>query len=713
MRQVLQAVDSGVTGVREVPAPMCEPHEVLVGAECSVVSAGTERTVIELAKKSLLGKALERPDHVRRVLQKLREEGVLETVRQVRARLLDPLALGYSCAGVVLECGRAVTSLRPGDRVSAAGAHAEIVSVPETLAAKVPDGVAADRSCYAVLVSIALNGVRHAQVGLGDRVVVIGLGLLGQITVMLLASSGCRVIGTDPDPSRRLRAKELGADVSDREGIEAIVAERSGGRGADAVILSAATDSNEPLELAAAVARKRARLVAIGDVRMDVPRRAFYPKELSLIVSCSYGPGRYDARYEQKGEDFPYDYVRWTAQRNMQTALEMMAAGLLPVERLTTHRFPIEAGESAYRLVNERTEPFLGILLEYPGGRNTSRRVELRPFVAAARDEVGVACVGAGNFASAVLLPILDRAPRTRKRLLCSAGGVHAMTRGERHGFEAATTDADAVFEDPGVHAVFIATRHDTHAEQALRALSKGKHVYLEKPLAITMEELRGFVESFASLQAPPLLTLGFNRRFSRAAELVKAHFASVKAPLLVSHRFNALAIPEDHWIQDPDRGGGRLVGEACHALDFAVFLTGSRIARVVAESIAPGGSSGAAEDQATIVARLEDGAQVTVVYAAGGDRGIPKERIEIFGGGRAAVVDDFRTVTLAKGGRGRTYRLGARDKGHEAAVLHFLDAVRAGGPVPIPLSQILNVSAAALCAVASLKNGTWETPPY
>lgn len=713
MKQVLQPIDSGAIRVAEIPAPICGAREVLIANEASLISAGTEKMIVDLARKSLIGKARERPDHVRRVLQKLKQEGVLETIQQVRAKLADPMSLGYSSAGVVIEAGREVRQFQPGDRVASNGPHAGVVAVPQNLVARIPAGVSFAEACYGVVGAIALQGVRLARVGVGDRVAVIGLGLIGQIAVMLLRASGCLVIGTDPDEARCQLAIKSGAEAGTREEFVSTLLERTDGHGVDAVLVTASTPSNEPLELAANVARKKARVVAVGAVGLNVPRREFYPKELELIVSCSYGPGRYDARYEEQGLDYPYAYVRWTEQRNIEAVLEQIAEKRLDVARLTTHTFDVNDAERAYRLIEAGGEPFLGILLKYPAVSPDSafeRRVIIKSEPAArplGDKEIGVGFIGAGNFASLVLLPALSRIPGLRPRAICSAGGVNAVVRGQLHGFEVACTELADVLTDQVVNSVFVATRHNLHSEQAIAALQSGKNVFVEKPLAIDAEQLNAFETGLADLGDSSLIwTVGFNRRFSPAAHLVSEFFAPVKAPATLTYRFNAGLIAADHWTQDLATGGGRLVGEACHALDLACFLLGSQIARVFAESVAPGGAAGAGDDQTIIVARFDNGSVASIGYFAGGDKGFPKERIELFGGGRVAVIDDFKTVTLAREGRTKIHKISGRDKGHQGELDAFIGAVRRGGPPPIPYSTLLNVSWAALAAMESLRTG-------
>jgi predicted dehydrogenase len=708
MRQILQDVGGGAIVVRETPDPICGTREVLIATQASLVSAGTERTVLDLARRSLLGKARERPDHVRRLLRKAREEGVLETIRQARTKLSEPMAIGYSAAGVVLETGRDVRRFRVGEAVAAAGAHAEITVVPHNLVAKVPAGVPFADAAYGVVGSIALHAVRLARVGLGDRVAVIGLGLVGQLVTRLLVGSGCRVFGTDPNGERRALAQETGAGVSSAESLAGQVQEATDGRGADAVIIAAATPSNEPLELAAAVAQKRARIVAVGAVGLNVPRREFYEKELELVVSSSYGPGRYDPDYERRGEDYPAAYVRWTSQRNIEAVLEQIAARTLDVRSLTTHTFAIEDAAQAYELLGRGDGSSLGIVLTYPEAPialRPSPTVQLRlPVRSSARPEVGVGFIGAGNFASVVLLPRLAKTEGVRLRSITSAKGVTAAARGSRHGFEQAVSAPEDVISRDGIDAVFIATRHDHHADLALSALRHGKAVFVEKPLAITREALRAFEDGVVELgDRVPLWMVDFNRRFSASARMVSEFFATVSGPRTLQYRFNAGAVPAEHWTQDPEIGGGRLVGEACHALDLTCFLLDAQITRVFAECATRAG--GIAEDESVVILRMDDGSVATLMYSVGGDRGLPKERIEVLGGGRMAVIDDFDSVTLSAEGRSQI-RKSAREKGHAAAVDAFLSAVRTGGPPPIPHGTLLNVSWATLAMVESLHTG-------
>ena len=710
MQQVIQNIKNGKLSVMSVPDPVVRPGQVLVANAASLISAGTEKMTMELARKSLLGKARERPDQVRRVLEKVRNEGLLPTVAAVRAKLDEPMTMGYSSAGVVLAVGHGVQAFKPGDRVASNGPHAGIVSVAQNLCAHVPDEVPMEQAAFAVLGAIGLQGVRLAELHLGETAFVVGLGLIGQIVVALLRAAGVRVIGTDLDASKCELALKMGAAVA-KPGLSAgEVAELTGGLGADAVLLTASTQSNGPIELAGEAVRQKGRVVLVGVVGLDVPRRPFYFKEASFVVSCSYGPGRYDPNYEDRGQDYPAAYVRWTEQRNIQAVLDLMATGKLDVSPLISHRFDIAEAERAYGLIESGSEPYLGIVLRYPEiEAPTQRRIVLRP--ARSSGLVGVGCLGAGNFARMVLLPAIRKTGTFTPRVLCSAGGLSAAHSGDQLGFEAATTDEREVIDDPRVQTVFVITRHDQHARQVLATLEAGKHCFVEKPLALTVEELTEIDTALRKAgERPPLLMVGFNRRFSAAAQEVRKCFASVRAPLTVSLRFNAGEIPPEHWVQDEGEGGGRIIGEACHAIDLATYLTGSPPVRVFAESIGGPNAPAVTDDQCFITLRHANGSVSSVAYLAGGDRALPKERIEVFGGGRGAIIDDFRSVTTAVSGKTQTIKVSG--KGHVEEVQAFAKALRTGGEAPISWDELYRVSLAAILAVRSLREGVpFEVP--
>jgi predicted dehydrogenase/threonine dehydrogenase-like Zn-dependent dehydrogenase len=712
VHQIIQDVRSGKLVVAEVPAPLAQPGEVLIANVASVISAGTERMAIELAKKSLFGKARERPDLVRRVLEKCRNEGVLTTLRQVRERLDTPMAMGYSSAGVVLACGAGVQNLKPGDRVASNGSHAGIVSVSKHLCAAVPDTVDLDQAAFAVLGAIALQGVRLAHCELGESVLVIGLGLIGQIAVSLLSAAGCRVLGVDPDEKKCELALTMGAELARTNLAAAQIQAFTGSLGVDAVVITASTTSNAPIDLAAAAVRKKGRVVLVGVVGLALDRRPFYFKEAEFVVSCSYGPGRYDPDYEDRGHDYPAAYVRWTEQRNIQAVLDLMARGKLDVRPLITHRFPIDEASQAYELIQSGSEPYLGILLQYPESpaeslprRSVCLQPARQPTNRTQQPSVGV--LGAGSFARLVLLPALRDCGRLRLGTLCTAGGLSAVATGNNLEFEHATTDEEEVFDNPAIDAVVSITRHDLHARHVVRALDAGKAVFVEKPLCLTVDELTQIEQARERHGAlPPLVMVGFNRRFSPAARRTRDFFADVSAPLTVSVRFNAGQIPIDHWVHDEIEGGGRLVGEACHAIDLATFLVNSPVVRVFAESIASQHASEITDDQCFITLRHANGSVSNVAYLAGGDKAFPKERIEVIGGGRIAVIDDFRTVTTCRSGRTNRVKMKGQDKGHSAEIAAFAQALCEGGPPPIPWDDLRATTLASLLAVRSLREG-------
>jgi len=720
MHQVIQNIRNGKLSVKEIPDPIVKPGHVLIANAFSVISAGTERAAIELAKKSLLGKAKQRPDQVRRVLEKLKNEGILNTISQVRERLDEPMTMGYSSAGVVLACGDGVQEFKPGDRVASNGPHAGVVCVPKHLCVKVPEGVDLDSAAFTVLGSIALQGVRLAHLGLGETAFVIGLGLIGQLTVAMLRAQGCRVFATDLDTDKCRLAVKMGVEEAKPDFGTKELSDLSRGSGVDAVFITASTKSNEPIELAAETVRKKGRVVAVGDVSLNLPRRPFYFKEAEFVVSCSYGPGRYDAEYEERGHDYPLAYVRWTEQRNMQAVLDLMAAGKLDLSPLISHRFKIENAETAYEMIEKGKEPYLAILLEYPEVSSLGRTVELKPRASGRalgvekhQSEIGVGVLGAGNFAKLVLLPALRKIGTLRLRALCSAGGLSAVQSGEKLGFEIATSDEDEVYKDPAIGAVFILTRHDQHARQVMKALQSGKHVFVEKPLCLNETELNGIITVYNQInetnqknQKNQILMVGFNRRFSPAAKLLKDFFSEVSSPLTVSVRFNAGAIPADHWAQDEESGGGRIIGEACHAIDLATYLTGSRPVRVFAESIGGGNAPSITDDQCFITLRHGNGSVSNIAYWAGGDKAFPKERVEVAGAGRIAVIEDFREVRTCANGKNKKAHLSGQNKGHAQEIEAFARALAGGDPSPIPWEEIYATTLASILAVRSIREG-------
>lgn len=705
MLQVVQNIKNGKTEAREIPAPIAVPGHVVINTVSSVISAGTERYVVDLARKSLVGKARERPDHVRRVLQKVKQEGLGATASQLFAKLDEPMPLGYSSAGVVLECGRGVQEFKPGDRVASTGPHAGVVSVGRNLCALIPHNVSFEQAAYTSIAAIGLEGIRLARVSLGERVLVIGLGLIGQICIALLKAQGCRVFGTDLDAKKLDLALEFGADAVGQGSPAERVRSFSDSFGVDAVIITAATPSNEPIEFAAEVCRPKGRIVLVGVTGLNLPRDPFFKKELEFTVSSSLGPGRGDASYEEKGVDYPIGHARWTAQRNMQAVLDVMAAGKLPVEKLTTHRLTIERAGEAYDLITSRREPFLGIVMEYPAPASRPERKIALGSSRAVEGSFGISMIGAGNFARLIMFPILSRIGDVSWRGLCTARGMNAEHSGRKMNFAFATTDVAEILEDASTRAVFIATRHNLHAELLMGALRAGKHVFVEKPLCIREEELSEIARCLEELgDACPLLMVGFNRRFAPATERLRSHFRE-SSPLSVSYRFAPGAIPPEAWPQDEEIGGGRIIGEACHAIDTCMAIAGSPPIKVYAESVAKSNGLETTDDRVFITMRHSDGSVSNISYQAGGDRAAPVERIEVYGGGRTGIVDSWDSVELW-GGNKLTRASGGKNKGHEAELRAFVQACRTGGEWPISWEHLYGTAWASLAAVRSLREG-------
>lgn len=719
MKQLLQSVSTGRPMVTELPCPIPGPNEILVRVNASAVSAGTEKAAVVFAEKSVLQKALARPDLVRQVVDKARREGILATVETVRNRLDTDLALGYSNAGVVIAVGEAVTGFTVGDRVACAGggyaSHAEIVRIPQNLAAVIPIGkhdMSFEEAAFATVGAIAMQGVRLAQLQLGETVAVIGLGLIGLIAVQLAKAAGCRVVGMDVNAERCRLAQKLGCDATadDEQAMQLAVAAATEGYGADAVVITAATPSDGPVTLAGDIARHRGRVVAVGAVGLGLPRKPYYDKELSFQISCSYGPGRYDPDYEEKGHDYPYGFVRWTEGRNVGAVLQSIAEGKLNVRSLISHRFPISEGEKAYELISGKTrEPFLGVVLNYPEEPSMARRIDLnvRNSVSAPRVcEVRIGLVGAGNFATGVLLPAIKRAGRIGLVGVCAATGVSAHATGSRLGFRFCTTDFDELLNDPAINTIVIATRHHLHARQVIAALKAGKHVFCEKPLCLSQGELAEVVAAYEQMHDAGLsnqLLVGFNRRFASMAIELKDFISRVREPLMMHYRINAGYIPRSHWIQDADQGGGRIIGEACHFVDFLTFLASARVKSVRVAALPDNGRY--CEDNFVATLTYDNGSVGVITYVANGDKSVPKERIEVFGGGCAGVLHDFRRLELIRNGRTRTTRSWLRqDKGHSGEWRAFGKALAAGALCPIPFSDIVNTTETSMAILNAVR---------
>ncbi len=712
MKQILQDLKKGGTHVVDVPAPAVRPGHVLVRSLVSLISAGTERMLVEFGRSNMLDKARQQPDKVRMVLDKVKTDGLMPTVQAVQSKLDQPLPLGYSNVGVVVETGAGITDLAVGDIVVSNGPHAEIVCAPRNLCARVPENVSPESAAFTVLAAIALQGIRLIKPTLGENIVVTGLGLIGLVAVQLLRANGCNVLGIDTDASRVAMARELGAttvDLSAGEDPLERAAAFSNGRGVDAVLLTASTKSDEPVHQAAEMCRQRGRIVLVGVTGLKLSRADFYEKEISFQVSCSYGPGRYDPSYEEQGNDYPYGLVRWTEQRNFEAVLGLMADGKLDISNLISHRFGVDKAGEAYDLLAEGAP--LGIIIEYPSDAGTAapgqadRKVALRE-VRASKPAAGtIGMIGAGNYASQVLIPAF-RDAGAGLGLLASAGGVSSVHAGKKFGFASATTDADAVATDDSVDTVVVATRHDSHGHYAAAALDAGKHVFVEKPLAIDREQLdviRAAYDRALERGDNPLLMVGFNRRFSPLIVKLKQLLDARAEPKSFIMTVNAGMVPDDHWVQDPVQGGGRIIGEGCHFIDLLRFLAGAPITQVqgMQMGIAPGVTI--REDKATITLAFADGSFGTVHYLANGHRSFPKERLEVFCGGSVAQLDNFRSLTGYGWPGFKKMKLGKQDKGNAACAAAFIAAIQQGSAPPISAQEIFEVTAATFDAVESL----------
>jgi predicted dehydrogenase/threonine dehydrogenase-like Zn-dependent dehydrogenase len=701
LRQVLQSLKTGITEVADVPAPGVSRGGLLIHSTCTLVSSGTERMLVEFGKASLIGKARQQPARVQMALDKIATDGLLPTVEAVRNKLDQPLALGYCNVGVVAAVGEGVTGFTVGDRVVSNGKHAEVVSVPVNLCARIPDRVSDEHAAFTVLGSIALQGMRLVQPTLGETVVVTGLGLVGLLTVQLLVANGCRVLGLDFDPAKLALARQFGAETVDLAVGEDPVATAmtfSRGRGVDAVLITASTESDEPVHQAALMCRQRGRIVLVGVAGLTLSRDDFFKKELTFQVSSSYGPGRYDPEYEEKGRDYPFGLVRWTEQRNFEAVLDMLAAGRLDTGALISHRFPVTRADEAYALVSGGGQS-LGILLEFPGrgAERSTRSVALTP--AAAPSPGGVSFIGAGNYATAVLIPAF-RDSGAALRIVASGAGVSALHAARKFGFATASTDTGQIFADLGTAAVVITTRHDTHARFAVQALTAGKHVFVEKPLCLRASELEDIArarDTAAARGSAPIVMVGFNRRFAPHVQTMKTLLTGVNGPKVFVMTVNAGMIAADHWTQDREVGGGRLLGEACHFVDLLRYLAGVRITRhAVSRMAAP------TDDTATIQLEFADGSIGTVHYLANGSRKFPKERLDVFASGRVLQLDNFRKLTGFGWPDFKGMSLWRQDKGQRHCADAFLRAVRDGLPSPIPFDEIEEVSRVSLDIAAA-----------
>lgn len=701
MKQVLQSLKTGETSVADIPCPSVKRGQLLIHTAQTLVSVGTERMLVEFGKAGWIDKARQQPDKVRMVLDKIRTDGLMPTVEAVFNKLDQPLPLGYCNVGRVIEIGSGTQGYAVGDRVISNGKHAEIVSVPINLCAKVPDQVSDEEAAFTVLGAIALQGIRLAQPTLGESVVVTGLGLIGLLSVQLLRAHGCRVLAIDSVPERLALASQFGAEVVDlSKGQDpvAVAQQFSRGRGVDAVMLTASTKSSEPVHQAALMCRKRGRIVLVGVTGLELSRADFFEKELTFQVSCSYGPGRYDATYEEKGIDYPVGFVRWTEQRNFEAVLDMMADGRLDVRPLISHRFDIADAQQAYELV-AGSAPSMGILLRYPEmtAETLARTVSLSESAINEKNtarnisQPSISFIGSGNYATAVLIPAF-KATGAHLRSVASASGASGVHTGRKFGFAEATTDTAKLLSDPLTNAVVITTRHDTHAGYTVEALKAGKHVFAEKPLCLTTQELNtielAYQASGDNGGDKQILMVGFNRRFAPQVKKIKQLLSSVSGSKSFVMTVNAGSIPIQHWTQDPDVGGGRLLGEACHFVDLLRFLANSPISGWHCT-----GMNSLSSDTVTIQLSFVDGSIGTVHYFANGSKSFPKERLEVFAAGRVLQLDNFRKLKGYGWPGFNKMNLWRQDKGQRACARAFIDAISFGGTAPIPVEELFEIS--------------------
>ncbi len=709
MKQVLQNLKNGKTEVLDVPVPQLKQGSVLVRTAASLVSAGTERNLVAFAEKSLVGKAQSRPDLFKQVLDKARREGLLSTLESALNRLDQPLALGYSSSGTVIAAADDVLDFKPGDRVVCAGGghavHAEFALVPRNLISHLHDGVDFESAAFATMGAISLNGIRLANPQVGEKVAIIGLGLLGLITAQLVRAAGCDVFGMDIASERVKFARESGFNADGNDKVLQDYPALTRGRGFDKILICADTPADEPVELAGQIARDRAHVISLGVVGLNLPRKIYFEKELFFQVSRSAGPGRYDTYYEEDGQDYPIGYVRWTEGRNLEAFVDLLATGRLDMHPLITHRFPIEQAPQAYELITGKTnQPYLGVLLTYsPETSPGQSKIELHPTERIPRpeDTFGLGVLGCGNYANAIFLPAIQSVGGVEKVGVASAGGLSARHTARKFGFSFAASSSEDILSHEGINIIAILTRHQSHARYALKALQAGKHVYCEKPLAIEKTELDELALELGKPQRPALM-VGFNRRFAPMAVALKQFFHDSREPFYVHYRVNAGYIPPSHWLQDPQQGGGRLIGEACHFIDFANFIIEKPPVQVRVTSLPDQGKY--SRDNFTITIEYEDGSLATVAYLSNGNKRFPKEYIEVFNNGRIGQLDDFRTLNLVDENQSRKMRSALKqDKGHRAAWEAFLHSLKTGGPEPIPTAQLLLSSYTTLACQQSL----------
>ena len=700
MKQILQNLKTGETELRDIPCPTVGRGEVLIQTRVSLISVGTERMLVDFGKASMLDKARQQPEKVKMVLEKVSTDGLFATIGAVQSKLEQPIPLGYCNAGVVVAVGAGVTELEVGDRVASNGNHAEMVRVPMNLCAKIPKGVSDEAAAFTVLSAIALQGIRLVKPDLGEHVVVVGLGLIGLVTVQLLRAQGCQVMGIDFDDNKLALAQKFGATtVNPGKGEDSVAAGMSFSlnRGVDAVLITAATQSNDPVSHAAQMSRKRGRIVLVGLTGLDLKRSEFFEKELTFQVSCSYGPGRYDKQYEDGDIDYPFGFVRWTEQRNFEAVLTMLADGRIDVPSMVSHRFDFRDALKAYDILTQERSA-LGILMNYGSVSEVLRQrtITLAEPGSYLPSEPLLGVLGAGNYSSRVLIPAFQKTG-AKLGVVVTSGGVSGAHFGKKMGFTLVSTDDAEIFDNPAINTLVIATRHDSHANFVIKAIETGKHVFVEKPLALNKKEIEGIQKAWnqrvTAGDKMPILMVAFNRRFSPLIAKMKSLLDLVKSPKAFVYTCNAGQVPAEHWTQNRETGGGRLIGEACHFVDTLRYLVDSPISKVQVMTMGRNCAMSVLDDKAVISLQFEDGSIGTIQYFANGGKRFPKERLEVFAADAVLQLDNYRTLRGFAWPGFRKKSLWVQDKGQNSCVRAFLDAIRSGSAAPIPLEQIWEVS--------------------
>jgi len=709
MKQLVQNLKSGEMKILEVPLPVLNPNAVRVKVYYSLISAGTEGSKVSTARKNYLGKAKEKPEQVKQVIETLQKEGIVSTYRKVMNKLDSWTSLGYSCAGQVIEIGKDISNFKIGDFVACAGQdianHAEVVTVPKKLCVKLPESVSFEDGAYNTVGAIALQGIRQADLKLGESCAVIGLGLLGQLTVQMLKASGIQVFGVDVDSYMVDKASASGADFAferSTEGLEFTIINETSSSGVDAVIITAGTSSMDPIELAGRIVRKKGKVVVVGAVPTGFSRENYYKKELELLMSCSYGPGRYDPQYEEKGFDYPYSYVRWTENRNMGAFLNLIAQKKVNLKHLTTHVFDFDNAVDAYELIINKSEPYLGILFKYHPEREIKDKIVLQHNYKPSLVKIGF--IGAGSFAQSFLLPNIHNFNHVTMVGVADSFGNNARTVAEKYEFSFASGKASDVIENQDINTVFIATPHHLHAELVIDALKRYKNVFVEKPLAMTPEQLDKIVDTYRKTATnnshSPMLMVGFNRRFSPFIQKIKDIIKT--APVAINYRINAGFIPADHWTQDKEIGGGRIIGEVCHFVDLAMFLANSKPISVSAFCM---DDKLHLNDNIVINLKFHNGSIAAISYLANGSKKLPKEYLEIYSNGLTVVLNDFKELIIFGNNRKRLKQLN-QDKGHRQEIFSFLSAIEKGDGSPIPFDELYISSIMPFKIIESLRTG-------